>query len=138
MFAAAIRQVLGDGLPLPQIGFHQPVDHFANAHIHLRGHIGNHFLFKFTPDALFFQQIYHARQPNRVVKIILPAGFHFVKNCLNIRHAELKIAAHIIFVDCQLLFDILQSGKIILKERQTFVDNLQIPANKMLANPQGV
>ncbi len=91
--------MFGDGLPLPQVGFHQPVDHLGYFTLDALWCIGHYLLLEFALDALLLDQVHDASQADRFVEVFLSTCLHLIQDIFHVGDAELEIAPHILFVD---------------------------------------
>ena len=84
VLAPTVSNMLGDGLPLAQVGINAPVDHLGNFFLNALGHIADNLHFKFALDTLFLDQIENAPQPYGFIEIGLAALLHLVEHIIYI------------------------------------------------------
>jgi hypothetical protein len=75
---------------LPKVLLHQPVDELRDEPIDTGRGIGDHPHVEFLLHAGPVQQVEHARHAQRVVQVLMSAGFHLEEYLLDRRHPQLE------------------------------------------------
>ena len=119
----ALRQVVGDGLPLPELGIHEPVDQLSDLPFDLLRGIANNLRLEPLLHAAAVQQIHDASDPQGVVEVVLPAAFHLEQDLVDVRHPVLEVARQVVLIDLQLPFDFAQRREVLGQQRQPLADD---------------
>ncbi len=99
-------EMLMDGLPLAQVGFHQPIDQLVHFLFDLAGKVGHHLPFELLLDAGLAQEIEDPPEAEGLVEKNLTPLLHSHENVIDVGHAESEVALHILLIEFQLGFHV--------------------------------
>ena len=102
MRAAALRELRGEALPLPQVLLDEPVDQLGDAALDDRRSVGDDPLLELPLDSRTVQQVEDAPDAQGVLDEGLAARSHLDKHLLDRRHPQLEAALQVLAVEREL------------------------------------
>ena len=92
VLAAALGEVLGDGLPLPQVRVDQPVDQLADLALDLLRRVGDDLLLEPLLHPAAVEQVHDPADAHRVVEELVAALLHLEEDAVDVGHPQLEVA----------------------------------------------
>src|SRR6188472_2485047 len=123
MLAASLGQMCRHPLPLAEVRGNEPVDQLSDLPFDLRRCVADHPLFVSLLDAAAIEQVEHAADPERIVKVVLPAPLHLQQDLVDVGHAELEVPRQVFLIRGELALNFLEGREVVGEKGEAVANN---------------